>query len=675
MAKLIINGVTIECIRGNIAIQPDMEAIVNAANAQLRSGGGVAGAIHRAAGPGLEEEGQALAPIRPGQAVITGAYDLPNRYVIHCLGPVYGQDEPAEELLANCYANALRLAEKRGIRSIAFPAISTGIFGYPIQEAARVALKTVLDEVLRLSSVTRIRFVLFNEESRKLYERFLNELTKNMSQPSEDTPDTNNPRAAVMASGLGYGHLTTFRKRTDNLEFPSKQETRNHGLALFTDLYELTMLQAYVEEGMTEQAVFTLFVRRLPKRRNLLLACGVDSVLDFLETVRFSEEDLAYLNSLGLFSDRFLVWLRDFRFTGEVYAVPEGTPVFSNEPLLEVVAPMPEAQLIETFVMNQVHVQTVQASKAQRVVTAAKGRSVVDFGARRMHGIDAALKSARAFWIGGVASTSNVLAGKLYGVPVAGTMAHSYIQAHENEMAAFRSFAQVFPETVLLVDTYDTLDGVRKVIELAKDLGKDFKVKAVRLDSGDLLMLSKESRRLLDEAGLEKVEIFASGGLNEDVITNLLTSNAPIDGFGVGTSMGVSSDAPDLDIAYKLSEYAGKGRLKLSTGKPILPGRKQVFRIEENGKDVRDVIACADEDPVGRPLLVPMMRKGKRLPAGMVDLNTARQYAQEQMARLPEPVRAITPADPPYPVEVSEKLSDLQQRIIKELVDHGKGSG
>lgn len=652
-----------------------MDAIVNAANAGLRSGGGVAGAIHRAAGPGLEKEGQALAPIRPGQAVITGAHRLPNRYVIHCLGPVYGRDEPADVLLANCYANALRLAEQHGVQSMAFPAISTGIFGYPIKEAARVALRTVLKEAPRLSSVSRVRFVLFDEESQQLYERLLDELTKHMSLPPENTSASNNFRAVAMASGLGYGHRSMFRKRTDSLTIPSDQGSRNNGLALFTDLYELTMLQAYFEGGMREKAVFTLFVRRLPSRRNFLLACGVDSVLDFLETVRFGEEDLTYLHSLGLFSDRFLGWLRDFRFTGEVYAVPEGTPVFSNEPLLEVVAPMPEAQLIETFVMNQVHVQTVQASKAQRVVTAAKGRPVVDFGARRMHGIDAALKSARAFWIAGVASTSNVLAGKLYGVPVAGTMAHSYIQAHENERAAFRAFAQVFPETVLLVDTYDTLAGVQKVIDLAKTLGEDFKVKAVRLDSGDLLTLSREARRMLDEAGLEKVEIFASGGLNEDVIATLLSANAPIDGFGVGTSMGVSSDAPDLDIAYKLSEYAGKGRLKLSTGKPILPGRKQVFRIEKDGQDVRDVIACADEDPVGRPLLVPMMREGKRLPAEKVDLTTARQYAQEQIARLPERVRAITPADPPYPVEVSQKLADLQQRIIKELADHPDSSG
>lgn len=464
-------------------------------------------------------------------------------------------------------------------------------------------------------------------------------------------------------------------KRVDIEAKTENERPKAMGLGLFTDLYELTMLQAYYEEGMTADATFTLFVRRLPARRNFLLACGVESVLDYLETIRFREEDLDYLASLGMFTDSFLTRLKDFRFTGEVDAVPEGTPVFANEPILEVVAPLPEAQILETYIMNQIHLQTVLASKAQRVVTAADGRPVVDFGARRMHGIDAALKAARAFWIGGVAATSNVLAGKLYGVPVAGTMAHSYIQAHEDEAAAFRAFARIFPETTLLVDTYDTLAGVRKVIDLAKAMGDEFKVKSVRLDSGDLLELSQQSRRLLDDAGLETVEIFASGGLNEDVIAGLVLSGAPIDGFGVGTSMGVSSDAPDLDIAYKLSEYAGRGRLKLSTGKPILPGRKQVFRIEEDGQDVRDVIACADEDPVGRSLLVPMMRKGQRLPEAAVDLQTARMYAREQVARLPERVRNIAPADPPYPVEVSQKLAGLQQQIIKDLADHAGGSG
>jgi nicotinate phosphoribosyltransferase len=441
------------------------------------------------------------------------------------------------------------------------------------------------------------------------------------------------------------------------------------GLALFTDYYELAMLQAYFEEDMSEEAVFTLFVRRLPSRRNFLLACGLDTVLAYLENVRFGDDDLAYLASLGEFSDRFLKRLHDFRFTGDVFAVPEGTPVFANEPVLEIVAPLPQAQVVETFVMNQVHLQTVLASKAQRVVTAAKGLPVVDFGARRTHGIDAALKAARAFFIGGVAATSNLLAGKLFGVPVTGTMAHSYIQAHEDEAAAFRAFVKLYPETVLLVDTYDTLGGVRKVCELAKTLGKDFKVRAVRLDSGDILALSKETRRLLDTKSLGKIEIFASGGLDEYKVGELLTSGAPIDGFGVGTSMGVSDDAPDLDIAYKLSKYAGKGRLKLSAGKPVLPGCKQIFRIPENDHDVYDVIGRADEDHPGRPLLLNVMRDGERLAEGCVDLPSARDHAKQQIARLPEHVRAIAPASPPYPVKVSRALSRYQNKVKKNIMD------
>ncbi|KPK43532.1 MAG: nicotinate phosphoribosyltransferase [Nitrospira bacterium SM23_35] len=441
----------------------------------------------------------------------------------------------------------------------------------------------------------------------------------------------------------------------------------NDKLALFTDFYELKMLQAYFEDSMAEDAVFSLFVRRLPVRRNFLLACGLDSVLEYLENLRFGDNDIAFLASLGQFSDRLLSWLRNFRFTGEIYAVPEGTPIFPNEPILEVVAPLPQAQLVETFIMNQIHVQTVLASKAQRVVTAAEGRPVVDFGARRMHGIDAALKAARAFYIAGVAATSNVLAGRLYGVPVAGTMAHSYIQAHENEASAFRAFVRLYPETILLVDTYDTLAGVRKVIELAKSLGKDFRVKAVRLDSGDLLSLSRDTRQLLDEAGLDKVEIFASGGLDEDTISELLSSGAPINGFGVGTSMGVSSDVPDLDIAYKLCEYAGKGRIKLSTGKPVLPSRKQIFRIAEGDHDIRDVIARADEHLPGRPLLAPVMRNGMRLSAGGADLDPLRAYAKNQITRLPDHIRAIAPAEPPYPVEVSQKLFQSQEKLREEV--------
>ena len=315
--------------------------------------------------------------------------------------------------------------------------------------------------------------------------------------------------------------------------------------------------------------------------------------------------------------------------------------------------------------MNQIHLQTVLASKAARVVSAARGRPVIDFGPRRMHGIDAALKAARAFFVGGVAATSNVLAGKRYGMPVAGTMAHSYVQAHDDEAVAFRAFARLYPETVILVDTYDTLAGVRKVIELVRGSGGDIRIGAIRLDSGDLAALSREARRLLDEAGLHGVRIFASGGLDEWAIAAILASGAPINSFGVGTKMGVSSDAPDLDIAYKLTEYAGKGKLKLSTGKPILPGRKQVFRVEAEGRALRDVIGRWTESLPGRPLLRAVMHNGARLPAGGEALDEARKRAQREMASLPPRLRAIEPSDPPYPVEVSEALLHYGQAVAE----------
>lgn len=447
---------------------------------------------------------------------------------------------------------------------------------------------------------------------------------------------------------------------------------RSSRLALFTDLYELTMLQAYFVEGLTDDAVFSLFVRRLPSRRNFLLACGLDVVLDYLESLRFTGDDLDYLRSLGKFSDEFLKWLRSFRFKGDVYAVPEGTPVFADEPILEIVAELPQAQIVETFVMNQIHIQTLLASKAQRVVTAAGGRPVIDFGARRMHGIDSALNAARAFHIAGVAATSNVLAGERLGIPVSGTMAHSYIQAHDHESEAFESFARLYPDTVLLVDTYDTLGGIQKVIDLARRLGNDFKVRAVRLDSGNLLDLSKQARRMLDDAGLEKVEIMASGGLDEDKVDRLMAEGAPIDGFGIGTRMGVSRDAPDLDIAYKLCEYAGNGRLKLSTGKPILPGRKQIFRMDEGIEDGYDVIARAHEDLGGRPLLVPVMRDGERL-RQRVDLETARSRAQEEISQLPLQIRSIAPARPSYRVEISPTLASYHEQIKRVVNRQDEG--
>ncbi|MEE8524271.1 MAG: nicotinate phosphoribosyltransferase [Thermoanaerobaculia bacterium] len=437
--------------------------------------------------------------------------------------------------------------------------------------------------------------------------------------------------------------------------------------AILTDLYQLTMLQAYWRQGMDREATFSLFFRHLPRARNYLVACGLDEALRYLERLRFTGDSLDYLKTLDIFSRAFVDWLADFRFTGAVYAVPEGTPVFPDEPILEVVAPLPEAQLIETFVMNQIHHQTVIASKGARVVTAAAGRAVVDFGLRRMHGTDAGVKAARALHVAGAVATSNVLAGKIYGLPVTGTMAHSYVQAHDDEMSAFRAFAEIYPETVLLVDTYDTLAGIDKVVALAKELGESFRVRAIRLDSGALGDLAVAARHRLDEAGLQGVEIFASGGLDEHEISRLVAAGAPIDGFGVGTDMGVSCDAPVFDIVYKMSTYAGGGRLKLSAGKSTLPGRKQIFRVEEDGLAIGDVLARDREELPGRPLLRPVMAGGERLPAGRVELAASRDRARREIAKLPDRVRALEPCTPPYPVTVSRELADYRQAVIDGL--------
>lgn len=433
--------------------------------------------------------------------------------------------------------------------------------------------------------------------------------------------------------------------------------------ALFTDQYQLTMMQAYLAEGLQDTwATFSLFVRRLPTHRNYLLAAGLDDVLAFLETLRFGEDDLAYLHQQGL-SSRLLGYLERLRFSGDVHALPEGTPFFAEEPILEVEAPIAQAQLLETYVMNQVHSQTLLASKAARVREAAGGRPVLDFGLRRIHGADGGLKAARAFHIAGLAGTSNVLAGRVYGIPISGTMAHSYVQAHDDELDAFRAFTREHPETVLLVDTYDTLEGVRKVVRLAKELGDGFRVRGVRLDSGDLAALAKQARHILDEAGLQSVKIFASGGLTENNISKLLAEGAPIDGFGVGTSMGVSDDAPQLDIAYKLTAFGGRGRLKLSSGKRILPGRKQIFRQERDGYYTHDVLAREGEEHPGRPLLRKVMEGGERTADGIDTLRAARERAAASVAKLPPRARGLDPADPVYEVRISDALEQYWEAV------------
>ncbi|HYI00618.1 nicotinate phosphoribosyltransferase [Hyalangium sp.] len=436
-------------------------------------------------------------------------------------------------------------------------------------------------------------------------------------------------------------------------------------VALLTDLYEFTMVDAYLDEDLHDEAVFSLFVRRLPSRRNFLLACGLEDALLYLEKLRFTPEQLDYLSSLHLFSDRLLRYLERFRFSGEVCAVPEGTPVFGEEPILEVVAPLPEAQLVETYLLNQIHLQTMAASKAVRIVAAAAGRSVTEFGLRRTHGIDAGLKVARAAYIAGVEATSNMLAGQRYRMPVAGTMAHSFVQAHDDELEAFRTFARCFPDTTLLVDTYDTLRGVQHVIRLARELGEGFHVRAVRLDSGDLLALSRAARQMLDDAGLQRVKIIASGNLEEEAMARLLSQKAPIDGFGVGTALGVSSDAPCLDIVYKLVAYAGKDRIKLSTSKVLYPGRKQVFREEEEGVARRDVLARHGEQLKGRPLLRPVMRDGKRVEGTSPSLSEIREYTRHQLERLPPELRRLEPVSPPYRVEASPVLAWTREQLTE----------
>jgi nicotinate phosphoribosyltransferase len=427
------------------------------------------------------------------------------------------------------------------------------------------------------------------------------------------------------------------------------------------------MAQAYLAEGMLAPAVFELFVRELPPQRNYLVACGLGDVLDHLEGLHFSADDLDYLTSLGTFGRAFLDYLGGLRFTGSVRAMPEGTPFFPGEPILEVVAPLPEAQLVETYVLNQVHYQTLVASKSARVVSAAQGRRVVDFGLRRYHGTDAGLKAARSAYVAGVDATSNVLAGKRYGIPVTGTMAHSYVLAHGDELEAFRRFAAVYPETVLLVDTYDTLAGVRKVIDLARELGPAFQVRAIRLDSGDLAALARDARKLLYEAGLANVGIFASGDLDEYRVAALVAEDAPINGFGVGTRMGTSADVPFLNCAYKLVEYDGVPRMKLSSAKMTLPGRKQVFRHLHNGRVSDDVVGLADERRRGRPLLLPVMAEGRRLPGASPPLAAARANCREELSALPRELLELVPADPPYPVDLSLALKAERDHLLRVL--------
>ncbi len=438
--------------------------------------------------------------------------------------------------------------------------------------------------------------------------------------------------------------------------------------ALLTDLYQLTMLQGYWYEGMEEMAVFELFVRKFPPRRNFLVAAGLEQVIDYLEHLAFPPQEIAYLQKTDLFDARFLDQLAALRFTGDVDAMPEGTVFFPDEPILRVTAPLPQAQLVETRLINLVQFQTLIASKAARCVLAAPGKNLVDFGLRRAHGGEAGLLAARAAYLAGFTGTSNVKAGMDFSIPIFGTMAHSYIMAHDDELAAFRGFALSQPHNVvLLIDTYDTLGAVEKVITLAGELARhNIPIKAVRIDSGDLATLAMEVRKKLDAAGLRQTGIFASGDLDEYALQRFRERQIPIDGFGVGTKLTTSSDAPYLNCAYKLQEYAGVPRRKVSSGKQTWPGRKQVYRRrDQNGILTGDLLTTVDDHQEGEPLLQPVMRKGKRLHAPE-PLETIRKRTAMELACLPADVRKLD-QESVLAVEISTALQELTRQTDLRL--------
>jgi nicotinate phosphoribosyltransferase len=447
---------------------------------------------------------------------------------------------------------------------------------------------------------------------------------------------------------------------TPERSFPARRSS-----SLVVDLYELTMAEAYLRTGMNGRATFSLFVRRLPAERRYLVAAGLNDALAYLESLCFTDEEIAFLGSTGRFSSQTLNYLRGLRFSGDVRAIPEGRVVFGEEPLIEVTAPLIEAQIVETYLINVLHLHTLLASKAARCVDAARGRVLVDFGLRRAHGVDAGMAAARAAWLAGCASTSNVAAGREFGIPISGTMAHSFVASFPSELDAFRAYARTFPDaTTLLIDTYDVEQGARNAATVGRELQeRGHRLRAVRIDSGDLLTLSRRVRAILDQAGFPEVEIFGSGGLDEHQIDALVSAGAPIDGFGVGTRMDASEDAPTLEAAYKLVEIDGRPALKTSPGKASWPGRKQVWRrTAPDGRFGGDVITLADETiPDGEALLVPVMRAGRRL-AQPDPLAAIRRRCLDERDRLPDAVRTIAGVVA-YPVEFSRGLHDLAAQL------------
>jgi len=453
-------------------------------------------------------------------------------------------------------------------------------------------------------------------------------------------------------------------------QYPSFGFVTPQNMGLLTDLYELVMADSYLRHGMNEPATFDLFIRGLPSNRAFLVSGGLEQVLYYLEHLRFDDAQLDYLASLGLFSDAFLNYLRGFRFTGDVWAIPEGELFFPLEPLLEITAPRIEAQLVETFLLNTLTFQVMIASKAARVVLAAAGRGVVDFSPRRDHAADAAMKVARASYIAGCTGTSNVLAGMHYGIHVYGTMAHSYVMSFADELSAFRAFARDFPQNaVLLIDTYDTMQGARNAMAVAGEMAsRGHRLRGVRIDSyetiDELAALSRRVRAICDEAGQTEVQVFLSGDLDEYRIEELLRRGAAAGAFGVGTRMGTSEDVPNLGGVYKLVEDSSGPKVKLSTGKATLPGRKQVWRVRGNGGAMRDTIALREEPPPpdGAALLAQAMAGGRTITQD--SLEAMRGRCHDRLDGLPPALRDLH-ATPQPPVGLSDRLQDLRDQMYR----------
>lgn len=471
-------------------------------------------------------------------------------------------------------------------------------------------------------------------------------------------------------------HLYNNKKQALNFYNSKKNKISNgvhKNISLLVDLYELTMSESYFVYKRDTSATFDLFIRELPVNRAYLVSCGLSDILNYLKNLRFSKLDIDYLKRTRLFSEGFLKYLSQFRFEGDVWAMLEGEIFFPNEPLMRVTAPIIQAQIVESFLLNTINLQTMLASKASRVVCAARGKNVYDFSLRRTHGQDAGIKAARSSYIAGCSGTSNVLAAKLYNIPAAGTMAHSFVMSFKQEIDSFLAYSNTFPgRTILLVDTYNTRVGIENAVTIGLYLKeKGYRLQAIRLDSGDIASLSKLARIMLDNAGLEFVKIFASGNLDEFKIKALLDKEACIDSFGVGTNMGASVDAPSLDVIYKISEVTDESgkflpTMKLSKDKVSYPGRKQVFRVgNTKGMFIKDTLALEKENIKGKPLLKKVMSCGKiiyRQPS----LDKIRLYLRKNLYSLPQKLKDVVPKYE-YPVIISPQLKKLRNTLAQQL--------